>query len=123
MSALEQVLQLVAEGRLTAEEAAPLLEAIEAHGDDPMARSTAGHGAATDVGTASAIRIEVTDGGRSAVNLRIPLSIGRAALNHVLPGLSEGASQRIREAIASGMRGPIVDIDDGQGDGVRVVIE
>ena len=69
-----------------------------------------------------AIRVEVTEGGRRIVNLRVPLSLGQAALARI-PGLSEATADRIRDAIQAGIRGPIVAVDEGAGDGVRVVIE
>ncbi len=56
------------------------------------------------------------------MNLRIPMSLGRAALDRV-PGLSEATTDRIREAIEAGITGPIVHVDEGSGDGVRIVIE
>jgi hypothetical protein len=114
--ALERVLQLVAEGRLTAEEAAPLLDALEASAgtstDEPPPANA----------PASAVRIEVTDGGRKVVNLRVPLALGRSAINGV-PGLSEATAAQIKEAINAGIKGPILDVDDDDGGGVRVVIE
>ena len=70
---------------------------------------------------AKTLRVEVTDGGRAVVNLRIPLSLGRAALSQV-PGISDATSDRIREAITAGIKGPIVDVDDGD-DGVRISLE
>ena len=122
--ALERVLQLVAEGRLTADEAAPLLDALEGTGSD--ARSQPGHGTPTEPASpdapASAVRIEVSDGGRKVINLRVPLALGRSAINGV-PGLSEATSERIKEAIQAGIKGPILDVDDEDGGGVRVVIE
>lgn len=122
--ALERVLQLVAEGRLTAEEAAPLLDALE--GKDRDTRSQAagplpGENASVEA-PASAVRIEVSDGGRKVINLRVPLALGRSAINGV-PGLSEATSERIKEAIQAGIKGPILDVDDEDGSGVRVVIE
>ena len=123
--ALERVLQLVAEGKLTAAEAAPILDALEARGgvtSGPAERSSHGAADAAADAPASAVRIEVTDGGRRVVNQRVPLAFGRSVLNG-LPGLSEATSERVREAISAGIKGPIVDLDDGQGDGVRVVIE
>jgi hypothetical protein len=121
--ALERVLQLVAEGRLTADEAAPLLDALEA------AQAAAGGstpppapaGPAVDA-PASAVRIEVLEGGRKVVNLRVPLALGRTALQGV-PGLSEATAEQIRDAIQAGIKGPILDVDDDEGSGVRVVIE
>lgn len=123
--ALESVLRLVADGRLTAEEAGPILDAL---GDGTGPRSTtdpgpAGESAAPPAGgSGRALRVEVTEGGRKVVNLRIPISLGRAALSRV-PGLSEATSERIREAIEAGITGPILAVDEGSGDGVRIVIE
>ena len=121
--ALESVLRLVAEGRLTAAEAGPILDALEvrstAGGPDRDAEDdTEGR----DRQPGKAIRLEVTEGGRKVVNLRVPLALGRAALGRV-PGLTEATTDRIREAIEAGITGPIVHVDEGSGDGVRIVIE
>ena len=72
-------------------------------------------------GPARALRIEVRESGRTVVNLRVPLSLGRAAINRV-PGISELTSERIREAIAAGIKGSIVEVEDEDG-GVRISIE
>jgi hypothetical protein len=123
--ALESVLQLVADGRLTAEEARPILDALDGRSDtrqrtdpgpaDASARPPAG-------GSGRALRVEITEAGRNVVNLRVPLALGRAALERV-PGISEETTQRIREAIDGGLTGPIVAVDDPSGDGVRIVLE
>ncbi|MEA2605579.1 MAG: hypothetical protein QOI00_336, partial [Chloroflexota bacterium] len=117
-SAMDRVLRLVAEGRLTAEEAGPILDALDmgegTRSGDPPSRAD-GPVADTDrpaEGSARAIRVQVREAGRTVVNLRIPLSLGRVALTQV-PGISQATSDRIREAIAGGIRGPIVDVDDG----------
>jgi hypothetical protein len=124
--ALDSVLRLVAEGRLTPEEAGPILDALGAVGQadatrarpDPAPRSAAPPGG----GPGRAIRLEVTDAGRKVVGVRVPLALGRAAL-HRVPGLSEATAERIREAIESGLTGPILAVDDPDGEGVRIVIE
>ena len=122
--ALERVLQLVAEGRLTAEEAAPLLDALEAaQAPPPSAPAAPGEPVShSDDSPASAVRIEVSDAGRKVVNLRIPLAVGRTALSGV-PGMSEETTRQIREAINAGIKGPVFDVVDERGDGVRVVLE
>jgi hypothetical protein len=119
--AFEQILKLVSEGRLTADEAAPLLDALDERGERAGGPSS-GSAAAGDADRGTAVRIEISDGGRSVVNLRVPLALGRAALDRV-PGLSPATSDRIREAITAGIKGSILDVDDGDGDRVRVVIE
>jgi hypothetical protein len=125
--ALATVLGLVAEGRLTAQEAGPIIDRLTAETEDdptPSARpdeeSPAAAGAADRVGRA--IRLEVRDEGGQVMNLRIPLSLGRAALSRV-PGLSDAITDRIREAIDAGVTGSILDVDEGTGDRVRIVIE
>jgi hypothetical protein len=127
--ALERVLRLVAEGRLTAEEAGPILDAL---GAADQLRAAAGASAAALAGAAEATsggdanakfaRIEIREGGKRVVDLRIPVSLGRFALGRV-PGLSIGHLTEIEQAVATGTRGPILDIEDADGDGVRIVLE
>jgi hypothetical protein len=120
-TALDNILRLVAEGRLTAEEAGPILDALDrASGPSRTEAADATTGGDDDT-PARALRVEVTEAGRTVINLRIPLSLGRAAITQV-PGISEATSDRIREAIEGGIKGSIVEVDD-QGDGVRISIE
>jgi hypothetical protein len=126
--ALADVLRLVAEGRLTAEEAAPILDALELASRGAGQPGTAGSreddpgpAPAADDRPPRALRVQVSDKGRSVLNLRIPLSLGRAAFAQ-LPGLSQATSDRISEAIAAGVKGSIMDLEDG-GDTVRISIE
>ena len=127
---LERVLELVATGRLTADEAAPILEALEAKGagrDTGPAAADAGDGptgptGATDPGKARYARVEVRERGRRVVDLRVPISLGRFALARV-PGLSREQITEVEEAVVSGARGPIFDVEDADGDGVRIVLE
>ena len=129
---LDDVLRLVAEGRLTAEEAAPVIDALQSAEDAVQDAADAADDAAGAAQNASqalrganprAIRIEVTEDGRRVVNLRVPLALGRMAIDHV-PGLSTDNITRIREALDLGLTGPILVVDEGgDGDGVRIVLE
>lgn len=119
---LDQVLRLVAEGRLTAEEAAPILDSLEA-GRQANAAAVEAAQAVADAGTAARFaRIEVREAGRKAVDLRIPLSLGRMAMSSI-PGLAGSHAAQINEAIAQGARGQVLDLVDEDGDGVRIVLE
>ena len=135
---LDQVLRLVAEGRLTAEEAAPILAALDeppagigpaparggadrASGGAPDSAPSAPSGQPGRTADRS-IRLEVREHGRSVVNLRLPLAVGRLALDRI-PGLSGEQAERVREALASGMRGPIFEVDDDGENTVRIVVE
>jgi hypothetical protein len=147
---LEQVLALVAEGRLTAEEAAPILAAMDER-PGPSTRGGGDQGAGDAAGRpqggrrdardeppggfgfdpppsfeprssgATSLRLEVRENGRQVVNLRLPIAVGRLALDRV-PGLSGEQVERVREALAGNLRGPILQVDDGDS-GVRIVLE
>jgi hypothetical protein len=118
--ALETVLRLVAEGRITAEEAAPLIAALDepARAEEPPGAP----GAAAGSRPARQVRIEVTEGGRSVVNLRVPLTLGQAAISYV-PGLDTAQVGRVKAALARGLTGTILEVADEDGDGVRIVLE
>lgn len=132
---LEQVLELVAQGRLSADEAAPILAAMDAAGpgspsrrepdggagSGPPSGSAAGAGGGPRERGATTLRIEVRDHGRPVVNLRLPIAVGRFALDRV-PGLSGDQVTRVREALGSGQRGAVLEVDD-DGDGVRIILE
>jgi hypothetical protein len=121
---LQQVLQLVADGRLTAEEAEPILHALETgrRFDDGPSLPPEPPSPPSEPGVPRFARIEVTEDGRRAVNLRIPLSLGRRALS-AIPGLSSSHAADIEAAVSRGLHGPILDIADEDGDGVRIVLE
>jgi hypothetical protein len=122
--ALESVLRLVAAGRLSAEEAGPILDALQARPDRSSEDPRPAQAAATSPGggPGRAIRVEVTEDGRRIVNLRVPLALGRAAIDRI-PGLSASMGDRILEAIESGMRGPVLVVEDDPDSSVRIVVE
>lgn len=137
--AFERVLRLVSEGRLTAEEAGPILDALApAQGGRPTGAAGTAFGGEFGDGVAAGFtsdtqtgashgaprfaRIEVRDGGKRVVDLRVPISLGRFALGRV-PGLSAAHIADVEAAVASGNLGPILDVEDAHGDGVRIVLE
>src|SRR4051812_38250837 len=116
MADVEKILRLVAEGVLSPEEADEILSALNAahesgsKSDDAVAQQS--HAAQQTQNSPRHLRIQVTERGRPVVNLRVPMNIAGWASAY-LPGLSEENADRIRSAIASGARGPIIDIGDG----------
>ena len=136
---LERVLNLVAEGRVSAEEAASILAAL----DERPGQGTAAGGGARSApprdeppggpgsspspsfdpggGAAASLRLAVRECGRQVVNLRLPIAVGRLALDRV-PGLSGEQVDRVREALNGGLRGPVLEVEDGD-NVVRIVLE
>lgn len=126
--AIDHVLRLVAEGRLSAAQAALILDALSAAdhpADDERPEETHAPDAkgrpSFEPGTATSIRIEISEGGRKIVNLRVPVSLGRLALDRI-PGLSGENADLVRRALANGRSGTLLHIDD-EGDGVRIALE
>jgi hypothetical protein len=117
---LDHLLRLVAEGKLSAEEAAPLMEALrrsagsEERGPWAPSRDDAAP-------TARNLRVEVREHGRVVVDLTIPGSL--AGLAAAVPGVPPEWSDRISEALAAGVTGRIVDVAGNDGDGVSIRIE
>ena len=144
---LEAVLRLVADGTLTPEQAAPIIDALTRAEAPPQqdrmhrrldrrmdrvrrrverAYERAEHARATAEQRGALhgrqLRIRVTEHGRQVVNLRIPIGFVDAALGFV-PGIGGDQSERIRQAIAAGTIGPIIDVEDTDGDGVLISVE
>lgn len=123
---LDRVLKLVAEGKLTAEEAAPLLEALDAKtkagpapAEAPMVEVDAEPGTGR---TPRFARVEVREAGKRVVDLRVPISLGRFALSRI-PGMSTQQLAEVEQAVMAGAHGPILEVEDTDGDGVRIVLE
>jgi hypothetical protein len=114
MADMEKILKLVSEGALTPEEADEILNALNASHEQEAAPEPPPAAKATSPtnDTPRHLRIQVTERGRPVVNLRVPMNIAGWASAY-LPGLSEENTDRIRSAINSGVRGPIIDIGDG----------
>ena len=119
-----QILRMFEERKITAEEAAKLLEALDA----PSARS-----AGPQPGTrARWLRVRVTDkaSGRPKVNVNIPVSavlaLGKLGNRFGFSFLEkEGLDlEDVVEAIKNGAEGKIVDVDDENSrDRVEVIVE
>ena len=148
---LETVLRLVADGTLTPEQAAPIIDALvqaESAGrtgsphdrherrldrrldrarrrvERAYQRAEEVRAAADEQGALSGrqLRIRVAEHGRQVVNLRIPIGFVDAALRFV-PGIGGEQSQRIRDAVAAGTIGPIIDVEDPDGDSVLISVD
>ena len=118
---LATVLRLVAEGTLTPEDAAPIVAALTERPSPPRPPA-AGPLTGTVISGARQLRIRVEEHGRTVVNLRVPLSVAETALNMV-PGLAGEQAARVRAALEGGAIGPIIDVEDPDGDAVLISLE
>jgi hypothetical protein len=120
-----EVLRLLQAGEITAEEAAQLLDALDR--SEAGARATTGSPGAFAVASAgrggAQIRLRVSNSatGKPNVNLALPLGLigaGVAVAKRFAPDHVPDPAV-LRDALASGLRGKILDVDD---DGERVEI-
>lgn len=135
------VLRLVAEGRVSPEEASAILAALDEAetATGGSATGAAGRAAASEAGgrassaggdrpeagsddAGRAVRVEVSEAGEIVVDLRLPASLGDLALRRI-PGLSEDETTRIRDALRRGLVGDILRVADDVGNGVRISVE
>lgn len=120
---LNTVLRLVAEGKLSPEEAAPIIDALSAarpraprpdrepH-EERIPRDERGR----------RVRIQVSERGRRVVDVRVPMAFAAVAARMV-PGISDNYRALIEQAVEGGTTGTIVDAEDEDGSGVLISME
>lgn len=117
-----QILKMIQEGKISAEEGAKLLQALSASKSDKRpAAAPAGGGS-----DARWFRVRVTDmaSGKSKVNVNIPMGLVNVAIKmgaRFAPSIEGEKYEEIVRAIKSGASGKIMDVTDDQ-DGERVEI-
>ena len=116
------ILKMLQEGKITAEEAAKLLESIEP-GREKVEEDKVGG----EKGKFFRVKITDTDSGKSRANIRIPLSVLGAATKfgaNFVPDIEGLDNQELSSAIRRGEVGKIIDVyDDEDGEHVEVFIE
>jgi hypothetical protein len=121
---------MVADGKITADEAATLLETLdEGQASASKAAPAAGPTSIPQGGAGRYFRVRVTDTitGRVRVNVRLPVGVINAGLKMGMkfaPNVEGVDYAAIAAAIQSGEMGKIVDVDDDKdGERVEVFIE
>ena len=114
-----KILQMLEEDKITAEEAATLLRAM-----DGGRRAAPGAPAPGEKGRHLRIRVTNADSGAAKVNVTVPMGLVNAGLRmaeRFAPGLEGFDMQELRELIASSAGGKIVEVMDAE-DNERVEI-
>jgi antibiotic biosynthesis monooxygenase (ABM) superfamily enzyme len=113
-----QILKMIENGQISAEEGAQLLSALEEASDKEESQEKGGR--------AKWFRVRVTDKktGRSKVNVNIPMglvSVGMRIGAKFAPEVEDFDLNEVMDAIKSGTRGKIIEVEDDE-DGERVEI-
>jgi len=128
-----KILQMVQDGKISAEEAAQLLETLE-EGERPMGRSMPPipPGMSVEGGLGRKprwfrVRVTDTDSGKPRVNVRLPIgmvNIGLKMGTRFAPEVEGLDTAALMQMIESGEIGQIVDVfDEKDGEHVEVFLE
>ena len=124
-----KILKMVQDGRITADEATQLLEALErARPTPPQPPLPPETGMVTGrSGRWLRVRVTDTDSGKTRVNIRLPLSVVESGLKmgmRFAPEIQDMDPNELMGFIRSGEVGKVVDVfDDEDGEHVEVFIE
>ncbi len=127
-----QILKMLEEGKITAEEASQLLEALKSPEDAsahsiPQERETWKTPA-----KARWVRIEVRERNGDRVNIKLPLVVVKAALRaggHFSMGgfdsdeLGPDVMAELEQALMAGETGLLIDVQEEDGDHVQIFLE
>jgi hypothetical protein len=127
-----QILKMLEEGKITAEEASQLLEALKS----PQAPSVSDASQEQDVWQAPAkanwMRIEMQERNGDRVHIKLPLVVVKAALRmggHFSMGgfdsdeLGPDVMAELEQALMAGEAGLLIDVHEEDGDHVQIFLE
>lgn len=118
-----KILQMIQEGKITAEDGAKLLSAISQNTQSQKSRPISRNR------DSRYMRVRVTDlnTGKTKVSVNLPLGLVDAGLNiasNFMPDMSADATEDIRDAIHEGLTGKIVDVmDEDDNEHIEIFIE
>ncbi len=123
-----RVLRMIAEGKISAEEGARLLKALEKSGKKPGRRPSPepARAAGENGGRWMRLRVSDTSSGRTKVNMTLPLglvSMGLQVGARFVPEVNNLDVQQVREALRSGVPGKILEVMDDNGELVEIFVE
>jgi hypothetical protein len=116
-----QILKMIEEGKISAEEGAKLLAALSASAKASVQKR--------EGGGPKQFRVRVTDlaSGRNKVNINIPMSLVNVGLKmgaRFAPDIEGVNFDEVMEAVRSGSQGKIIDVvDDEDGERVEIYVE
>lgn len=119
-----KILKMIDEGKLSAEEGAKLLAALNTS-PKPSGSGNIGLGSTT----ARWLRVRVTDttSGRSKATVQIPISLIDAGMKigaHFAPEVAGVDMSEVMDALRNGVTGKIIDVmDDEDGEHVEIFVE
>ena len=119
-----RVLRMIEEGKISADEGARLLKALEKSRRKQGRRPSAAAG--ENSGRWMRLRVSDTGSGRTKVNMTLPLglvSMGLQVGARFVPEVNSLDVQQVRDALRSGVPGKILEVMDDDGELVEIFVE
>lgn len=120
-----KVLKMIEDGRISVEDGAKLMSALEDR--QPAGRRPVSHGSGLRDPRMLHVRVTDSYGSRKKVNVVLPLSLVDAGLSiasNFIEGTTNEHAVALAEAIRAGKTGMVIDyLDDSGGEHVQVFIE
>ena len=121
------ILKMLQEGKITAEEAANLLDALNSGKDSKKQSKESQEKPSGKPGRWFRVVVTETNTGKSRANIRIPLGVINAGMKmgaHFTAQVDGKYNDQILKAVQSGITGQILDVfDDEDGEHVEIFIE
>lgn len=120
-----KILNMIAEGKISAEDGAKLLSALR----QPKTRRRTGGAADGEAVEAHFLRVNVTDleSGKAIVNVRLPISLVDVGIRmgaRFVPDIDDIDSEELMQGIRQGKLGKIIDVESPEsGEHVEVYLE
>lgn len=127
-----RVLRMIQEGKISAEEGARLLKALDKSSKKQSRRSASARSASsqTQPGEGGSrwmrLRVSDTNSGRTKVNMTLPLglvSMGLQVGARFVPEVNNLDVQQVRDALRTGLSGKILEVMDEDGELVEIFVE
>ena len=123
-----RVLRMIEEGKISAEEGARLLKALEKSSKKQSRRPSPPPSPAADENSGRWMRLRVSEksSGRTKVNMTLPLglvSMGLQVGARFVPEVNNLDVQQVRDALRSGVPGKILEVMDNDGELVEIFVE
>lgn len=110
-----KVLKLIEEGKISADEGARLLAALEKSDKQARRRGRKADANTVEEGRWLRLRVSDTKSGKTRVNMTIPLGLvnmGLAVGARFVPDVAELDVEEVRNALRSGLQGKILEVHD-----------
>lgn len=115
-----KILQMIQDGKISPEDGAKLLEALNRGAGRQTGRANVG----VDDGGYARIRVTDLSTGRAKVSVNLPLSLVSAGIGIAAKYVPDVEEEYLMDAIRSGLTGKVIDvIDEEHGDHVEIFIE